>query len=188
MALQIPLQISFKDIRHSDAVEAAIRERAAKLEVHAGGRLTSCRVTVKEPNQRRRQGDLFVVTIDVTMPGIELAVGHSGNHGDERSHENIYSAVRDSFQAMERQIHEYIEKRRHDIKLHTQKPRARVSRLFPQDGYGFITTPDGREVYFHLNSIVEQEKLDVLEVGVEVRFTEELGDKGPQASSVIMVL
>ncbi|MCK4467404.1 MAG: cold shock domain-containing protein, partial [Desulfobacterales bacterium] len=50
-------------------------------------------------------------------------------------------------------------------------------------GYGFLTTPDGREFYFHKNSVLD-DKFKVLKVGMKVRFVEELGEKGAQASTV----
>jgi cold shock CspA family protein len=52
-----------------------------------------------------------------------------------------------------------------------------------EDDYGFIVTPDGREVYFHRNSVVGGD-FDRLEAGADVRFVEELGEQGPQASTV----
>ena len=62
-------------------------------------------------------------------------------------------------------------------------PRAIVSALFPEKGYGFLTTPDGREFYFHKNSVLH-DKFKNLKIGMKVRFVEELGEKGAQASTV----
>jgi len=70
-----------------------------------------------------------------------------------------------------------------DVKTHEPQARARVARLHPDDGYGFLETPDGREIYFHCNSVVGGE-FEQFQVGDEVRFAEELGDRGPQASTV----
>jgi cold shock CspA family protein/ribosome-associated translation inhibitor RaiA len=181
--VQIPLQITFKGVTPSVAVETVIRERVAKLERYAGGRLIACRVFVQEPNRRHQQGDLFTVSIDLTLPGAELAVGNC-SHRENQGHENVYVAIRDSFQAMERKLKDFMAMRRKETKTHAiYKPQATVSRLFPQDGYGFITTSDGREIYFHLNAVIGDGR-DALDVGSEVRFTEELGDQGPQASTV----
>jgi cold shock CspA family protein len=69
------------------------------------------------------------------------------------------------------------------VKTLESSPHARVSELFPDDGYGFITTPDGREIYFHRHSVL-QEGFDDLQIGTEVSFVEEQGKKGPQASTV----
>ena len=61
--------------------------------------------------------------------------------------------------------------------------RGKVARLFSEAGYGFLTADDGHEVYFHRNSVLADE-FDLLETGDEVKFTEEPGEKGPQASSL----
>jgi len=58
--------------------------------------------------------------------------------------------------------------------------------LFPKQDYGFLETPDGREIYFHRNSVLHP-GFDRLEIGTEVRFVEELGQEGPQASTVAIV-
>lgn len=181
--MQIPLQITFRGVPPSVAIETVIRERVAKLERFAGGRIIACRVFVQEPNRRHQQGDLFSVSIDLTLPGAELAVGNC-SHRENQSHENVYVAIRDSFSAMERKLKDFQAMRRKEIKTHAiHKPHATVSRIFPQDGYGFITTPEGREIYFHLNAVIGDDR-DMLDVGSEVRFTEELGDQGPQATTV----
>lgn len=179
--MELPVQVTFRDIPHSDAVETVIRERVAKLERYADC-IISCHVIVREPTQRHQQGNQFNITIDLTLPGAELAVGH-GDRGDSHSNENMYIAIRDAFQAMERQVKAYMSQRRRENKVHMPPPVARVSRLFPQDGYGFITTPDGRDIYFHSNAVLNGGWTQI-EVGSEVRFAEELGDNGPQASTV----
>ncbi len=57
-----------------------------------------------------------------------------------------------------------------------------ISNLCPDEDYGTIETPDGREIYFHRNSVLNAD-FDKLEKGARVHFTEELGEKGPMASS-----
>jgi ribosomal subunit interface protein len=178
----LPLQITFRDMPHSDAVETAVREKVAKLERYSNC-ITSCRVIVQEPTRRKQQGNLFCVTIDITLPGAELAVGQ-GSHGDSHANENVYVAMRDAFDAMEKQLKAYMAHRRHENRVHiSPQPHARVSRIFPQDGYGFLTTADGREIYFHTNSVINGGWAEI-DVGSEVRFAEELGENGPQATTV----
>jgi cold shock CspA family protein len=75
---------------------------------------------------------------------------------------------------------------RGDVKVHEEPPVARVSSLFPEDGYGFIQTADNREIYFNENSIIKAD-FEQLQIGDSVRFNEVMGDKGPQASSVIVL-
>ena len=72
------------------------------------------------------------------------------------------------------------------IKLHEVKAHGRVSKISAEVDYGFIATPDGREIYFHRNSVIDN-AFDRLSVGSEVRFAEELGEKGAQASTVHLI-
>ena len=49
---------------------------------------------------------------------------------------------------------DYARRQRGDVKAHEEALRACVSKLFPEDGYGFLETPDGREIYFHRRSVL----------------------------------
>ena len=173
--MRLPLEISSRDFELTDAIQANIEERAEKLD-RFYDRLMSCRVAIEAPHQSQRKGVVHHLRIDMTVPGGELVVKREPN-------EDLYVAISDAFDTAERQLQEYAEKQRGDVKHHEETPRARVSRLFPERGYGFLTTLDGREVYFHQNSVLGNKFKD-LKIGTEVRFVEELGDKGPQASTV----
>ena len=175
--MKITPQITLKNVPHSDAVEAKIREKMAKLEKF-NGRIMGCRVAVEESQRRQHQGKLFSVHIDVTVPGRELVVNRV-------EHEDCYIAIRDAFDAARRQLEEHGRKRRGDVKTHAEVPRGKVAKIFPFDGYGFITTSDGREIYFHRNSVIEP-TFDRLEEGAEVAFLEEQGNDGPQAIRVAL--
>ncbi len=80
-------------------------------------------------------------------------------------------------------MQDYVRRSRGFTKGHVGQPHAKVSKLFPQEGYGFLETPDGREIYFHRHSVLD-EGFDRLQIGTEVTFAEEMGKKGPQASTV----
>ena len=82
-----------------------------------------------------------------------------------------------------RALEDHARRQRGDVKSHEEQPHGLVSKLFPDRGYGFIETPDGIEVYFHKNSVADP-GFDRLTVGTEVRFVEEDGEHGPQASTV----
>ena len=182
--MQIPLQITFRDMEPSDAVEAAIREKAAKLD-HFYEHNMSCRVMVEAPHGHHHQGRLYQVRIDMTVPDGELLVTHEHHHKDH-SHEDVYVAIRDAFNAMKRQLEDYARKRRGKVKTHETPAHGHVSSLSPEEDYGRITTPDERLVYFHRNSVLDG-AFDKLKVGSEERFVEEAGEKGPQASTVKLV-
>jgi cold shock CspA family protein len=181
--MQVPLQISFRNMPPSPAVEADIREKTAKLEEFYD-RITSVRVVVETPHRQHRQGKLFHVRVDVRVPGRELVVRREPAQHHE--YEDVHVAVRDAFDAAKRQIEDYAREMRGTVKTHDAPPQGRIVRLDPEGGYGFIAASDAREVYFHRNSLVDAE-FDRLRVGDEVRFAEELGEEGPQASTVHLV-
>jgi ribosomal subunit interface protein len=178
--MQIPLQISFREMDPSAAVEAKIRERAGKLDRYYD-RIMSCRVVDEAPHRRHHQGKLYHVRVDVTVPQGELVV--SREPVDHHAHEDVYVAIRDAFDATQRRLANYARRQRGDIKMHEESLVSRVSKLFREDGYGFIETPQGHEIYFHQNSVLNG-GFGRLEVGDEVQFVEEQGEKGPQASTV----
>lgn len=180
--LQVPLEIAFVNLEPSEAVEARVRDHAAKLERYYE-RMISCRVTVEVPHRRHRHGDVFDVRIDIGVPGKELVVSRAP--GDAGAHTDVYVAIRDSFAAAERQLEDYARQQRGDVKTHPSPLQGRITRLFPDQGYGFIATTDLREVYFHRNSVVEG-AFDELAEGqpVELSVAEGESPLGPQATTV----
>lgn len=182
--MQTPLQITFRDMEPSEAVEARIREKAEKLEQYYD-KITSCRVMVEAPHAHHHQGRLYQVRIELGVPEGELVVNREHHHKDH-AHEDVYVAIRDAFDAMKRRLQDYVDKRRGRTKQHETTPGGHVISLHPDEDYGRIGTPDGREIYFHRNSVLDG-AFDKLEIGTEVRYTEEAGELGPQASSVAPV-
>jgi ribosomal subunit interface protein len=175
--LESPPQVQVRDVILEPQIERYVNERIAKLEDFYD-RIISCRVVLVGPPAHRRKGGPFEVDIDVGVPGSFLVV-------NRQSHPDIRVAITQAFSAMERQLEDYARKQRGDVKSEAKPPRGRVVRLFPEDGYGFLQADDGREVYFHRNSVLPP-GFEELEVGAEVRFAEEDGDEGPQASSVAL--
>lgn len=111
--MQLPLQITFRHVKPSAAVETRIRQEAAKLEKFCE-KIMSCRVIVEAPHRHHNQGNLFHVRIDLAVPQEELVV--SREHHDERSHEDAYVVIRDAFNALHRQLEDYVRRRRGDVK------------------------------------------------------------------------
>lgn len=178
--MKSPLRINFRGVPSSEALETAIAERLAKLQ-ELDPRITGCHVLVEQPHRRHRQGNLFHVRVDVTVPGGEIVARRDPPAG--HAHEDPFVAVRDAFDAIRRQLQDHIRRQRGDVKHHEASPTGRVARVFRDEGYGFIATPEGRDVYFHSNSVLEP-GFDRLVVGDVVRFAEESGTNGPQATSV----
>jgi cold shock CspA family protein/ribosome-associated translation inhibitor RaiA len=178
--MQAPLQVAFHNVEGAESVRALIEEKVAWLE-KTYDRITHCRVVVESPHRRHRRSNQFLVRIDLTVPGAEIAVNREPTKRDEAC--DLAVAIRDAFDAARRRLDEHVRRRRQQVKSHEAPPHSRVSRLFPTEGYGFLSTTDGREIYFHHRAVLNGGFGD-LQVGSEVAFVEEAGDKGPQASTV----
>jgi ribosome-associated translation inhibitor RaiA len=174
--MQKPLQITVHGMEHSAALDAGIRERAAKLEEFYP-RMIGCHVTVDKPHRHHHQGGQYDVKIDMHLPGRpEVMVN--------RQHaEDVFVALRDAFDAAKRKLEEHIRLQRGDVKAHATASHGRVRQLFLEDGYGFIETADGRELYFSRDNVVEP-LFEHLQLGAEVQFLEEMAQEGPQAKRV----
>lgn len=181
--MNIPLQITFRDVPHAEELEARVRKDASKLERFYQD-IMSCRVVIDKPQRRHRTGNFYHVRIDVSVRDDELIVNREP--GDRDAHIDPYVSIRDAFAAMERKLLDYAQKKRLEVKRDITAPHARVAKLFPDEEYGFIQTTDGRDIYFHKNSVLNN-AFDRLKVGTEIRFKEEEGLKGPQASTVEIV-
>ncbi len=176
--MELPLQIATRNFELSPADEQMIRNAAAKLESFAS-RITSCRVLLELQSRRRQTGNRYNVRIDVAVPGSEIVIKRQAD-------ETLLTAAQEAFRAAARRLQDRIRKQRGDIKLTHTAPRAVVTRLLPWEGYGFLTTPNGCEIYFDRHSVLDA-AFDRLELGAEVRYAAEPGDKGPQASTVALI-
>jgi cold shock CspA family protein/ribosome-associated translation inhibitor RaiA len=173
--MEIPPQITARNFALAPAEERAIRDGAAKLDAFAS-RILSCRVALEIPRGRGHTGRQYRIHIKVEVPGEELVVRR-------RTDEALTTAVQKAFRAMGRKLQDHVRRQRGDVKLPRRAPRATVTRLFPWEGYGFLTSADGREIYFDRRSVLN-DAFDRLQKGAEVRYVEEPGEEGPQASTV----
>lgn len=181
--MKLPLQITFRNMEPSEAVEENVRKWAAKLD-RVCDNIMRCAVVVEAPSKHKRVGDHFRVRIDITVPGSELVINREPDQ--HHSYVDVHVCLRDAFNSAKRQLEEYVCRRKGYVKVHEPVPHGRITALFPEEDYGRIETADGRDLYFHRNSVLEAD-FDTLEEGMEVRFCEEEGEHGPQASTVRLV-
>lgn len=178
--MPIPLHFSFRDMDPTPALEEFVRQWVVRLE-HAYNRIERCDVVIERPHQHHRQGQIVRVRVVLAVPGPDIVVSH--DHSVDGSHEDMYVAIRDAFRAARRQLEDHVRVNRQDVKAHVESEHGRVTYLDAEGEWGYLET-DGRQVYFHRNSVLDSEPLAV---GDEVRFHEEPGLKGPQATSVARV-
>lgn len=175
--MKIPLDISARDVRVNEETEELIREKASKLD-KIYDQIIGCRIRIDKPHRSQRSGMAYNVRIDITVPGAELIVKREPDL-------DLRVAIVNSFETAQRQLKEFSERQKGEVKTHFEKPVARVVRIFLEEGYGFIATHEGREIYFHENAVLDG-KFEALNVGSAVTFIEEPGDKGAQAVSVAL--
>jgi cold shock CspA family protein/ribosome-associated translation inhibitor RaiA len=199
--MQSPLQITFRNMTPSAAIEEWIRDEADKLDSFYN-RVMGCRVAIEVPHRHHRKGSPYHIRIDLTVPGEEIVVkrepslSHRARQLGETEiekhlevktpHKNLRVAINDAFKAAGRRLQDYARRQRGDIKSHAPLQVARVSKILRDQGYGFLTSDDGRGIYFHKNSVLNR-AFSRLKVGTTVSFVEELGEKGPQASTVRII-
>jgi cold shock CspA family protein len=169
---------------HSPVLENRIRELVERLEKFST-QIMRCHVVVEAPHQHQHQGQVFDVHVDLIVPGQEIAIRRS--RPADPSHADPYVAVRDAFRAVRRKLQDYEREHRYDVKTHTEMPHGRICELHPEKSFGRIETDDGRFVYFHRNSVLGH-AFEKLTTGTEVRFSEEPGEAGPQASTVHIIV
>lgn len=181
--MQTQPQVSFDGIPIDERVRATAHDHIDELE-RKYGRITGCHVVIAQPHHHQRRGGLYSVRIDLVVPGGEIVVNR--DHHLDHAHEDVYVALRDAFLAARRRLEDHVRRQRGVTKQHQPRAQGRVSQIFPLDGYGFIETPDGREIYFHRHAISDHD-FRLVDVGSPVFYAEEEGDRGPQAAFVQLV-
>jgi len=196
--METPFITTFDGIDRSDALDADIQKRFARLGTYCPSILGG-RVLVERAGNHHREGNRFHVRITVLLPGEHIIVEHKtggrpatvateaakARKQDEVHRGHMYAgvAVREAFEAARRQLQDHMTRLRREVKAHTPPPKGRVVRLFPSKAHGFLEAEDGHEVYFDKGS-VRGDAFDALEVGTRVVFAEARSASGPRASTV----
>jgi cold shock CspA family protein len=176
--MQTPVQIATRNVDIGDEMRRLVERHVKKLETFYP-RITSCHVMIEVPQSfPAGQPIAYHVRVDVRVPGEEIVV-------KRLPHRELETAIQNAFAATGRRLQDYARRMRGDVKQHARMQRGTVTQLFPLEGYGFLTTDDGREIYFHRHSVLDQ-AFERLDIGSEVRFAEEEGRQGPQASTVAL--
>ncbi len=183
--MQVPLEITFRNVPKSSALEALVREKAAQLE-RVCSHIISCRVALEKPHAFQETGTPYRVRLLMTVPpNHEIVVTRNPGEGD--FHDDLPAVVRSAFEAARRQLKELVERQRGEIKSHPQQQvQAFVIRLFRTEGYGFLKNFNGQEIYFQRQCVVGDE-FDRLRIGTGVSYQAITGERGLQATTVQIV-
>jgi cold shock CspA family protein len=179
--MQTLVQIDFRDMDSNAQHHASIEEHVAQLE-RRYGRVTACRVVVKGPGGHHRTGGLYEVSIHLALPdGRQVDIGRTPPQ-DER-HADLAFAINDAFKHAQRRLQDHVRRLQGQVKQREAQPIGTVQSLDASGDFGFLEAADGHQVYFHRNSVLGG-AFDRLGVGSRVSFVEEMGERGPQASTV----
>ncbi len=186
--LQVPLEISFHNMEHSDWAEQEIRNRVADLE-SIYDRLVSCRVRVEQRAKNSSGTMPPVVRIEMGIPGRkDLVVSHEPDHLQQKfQRPDLHNAVHEAFRIAERQLRDHKDKstdHTKDLRHEAEHQNlGQVAELVPERDHGFLLTKEGGLLYFHRNSLLSGD-FDTLTLREEVFYVESMGDTGPIATKV----
>ena len=179
--MAMPIEITCRGVPKTEAIDRWVRRLAENKIEPVCDHVNRCEVAIERPNERVTSGSGYRVRINLTVaPSHQVTVSREQDQGSIR--DNLYSVLQGAFSAARKSLKKLSELQQGATKRHpAHEPSAVVTQLFAE--HGFLGTTDGREIYFHRNSVLGH-GADGLRVGAAVAFTEELGDHGPQASTV----
>jgi cold shock CspA family protein len=206
--MQVPPEIIYKNIESTLALDTLLQQQIARLE-RVCNYVVSLHVGIEQEQGRHQEGNPYHVRLEIRVPpNHQLIVNRQSvlhvdakpradvepgeipeKHGSvtSRKDEPLPTLIRRTFDSARRQLQKLVELQRGEIKSHPQNEVAAfVERLFRDEGYGFIRTTGGEQIYFNKNSTLHGE-WDRIRVGTGVRFAAEEGEKGMQATSIEIV-
>ncbi len=171
------LKVEARNVELKKGWQMKIEEEKEKLLKHYASFVLHLRVSIEATTHHKEGG--YEVKIVASVPNDTVVVTRKG--------EIVRPLLIEAFDVLTLQLKEILRKKRKSKK---QTEAAVVSdsvgiinKVSPHESYGFITTFDEREIYFHENALKNVEIDDLVE-GDSVIYGESLGDKGPQASWV----
>lgn len=180
--MNVPLELSFDISLPKGPYKELVQERAAKLDKLCDY-LSSCRVAIEERQKHMESGNPYRVRIDLTVPPGHELVARS-EPGEGKMHDDLAVVINRTFDAAERRLKKLMEKQRGEVKKHpAQETVGIVTKVFHERGYGFLKNDFDEEIYFHENSVLNNE-FNRIHEGTVVRYVASMGEEGLQASTV----
>lgn len=170
------LKIEARNVELRKGWQTRIEEEKDKLVKHYAGLVLHLRVSIEATAHHKEGG--FEIKLIATIPNDTVVVARKGD--------TVRPALTEAFDVLALQLKEKVRKKRKNIKNNVAEETDKVGvirKLSPFESYGFITTFDNRDIYFHENAL-KNINMEQLAEGDSVLYGETIGDKGPQASWV----
>ncbi|SDP25425.1 HPF/RaiA family ribosome-associated protein [Desulforhopalus singaporensis] len=171
------LKIEARNVELRKGWQTKIQEEQEKLIRHYANFVLHLRVSIEATSHYKEGG--FEIKLVASVPNDTVVV--------TRNSETVRAALTESFDVLTLQLKEIQRKKRKSKKVPASPEAAEgvgvIRKLSPHESYGFITSADQRDIYFHENAL-KNINMDDLTEGDSVAFGETYGDKGPQASWV----
>lgn len=195
--MTFPIQVTFRNVEATPGIEAWVRKQAEKMETFHQ-RIVRCRVVIDFSHRHLRRGNRYLVKVLLSVPGGQVTARNLAAPVDPEKlleegrkvkkfeiaapQKELRQAIVDAFHSAGRRLQDKVRLQRGKVKTH-EEAVAQIVEVFPAQGYGFLETFEGRRIYFHKNSVLNNAFSDLTR-GATVRFAEEKGEKGPQATTV----
>lgn len=187
--MKIAPEITYRGVDKTDAIEALINEKIAKLE-RVCDHINSCHIAVEKEQERPRDRSPYRVRLDITVPpGHEVAA--ESTMANQTQYAELDAVIRDAFDKAWRQLRDLSKQQKEYDKGQTnegaQDTTALVTKLFPEQGYGFLKSLDGQDIHFTSNSVIHDD-FHRLEVGTGVRFEAVMDEQGIFHASTVQIV
>jgi hypothetical protein len=131
--MTLPLQVTFRNMKHSTEVEDWIRAEAEKLETFYH-RIIGCRVAIEVPHRHHKKGKPLHIRIDLTLPGKEIVItrepvairrdlvkreGAEATHAQSKlPHSDLKLVIHEAFKSAARRVQDFARRQRGEVKNH----------------------------------------------------------------------
>jgi len=171
------LKVETRNVELRKGWQEKIEEEKEKLVRNFAAYLLHLRVAIEATTHHKEGG--FEIKLVASIPNDIVVVTRKGG--------GVRPLLVEAFDVLSLQLKENLRKKRKNKKgpetLADGDSYGTIRKLSPHESYGFITTFDERDVYFHENALKNVE-MEQLSEGDGVFYGETRGDKGPQASWV----
>lgn len=187
--MKVPPEITYRGVDKTNALETLINQKIAKLE-RVCDHISSCHIAIEKTQERPRGQSPYRVRLDITVPPSHEIVAES-NMGDRIQYAELDTVIRDAFDKAWRQLRDLSEQQqqydRGQVNDGAYQTAALVTKLFPEQGYGFLKSLEGEDIYFNRASVLHN-GFDRIEVGTGVRFEAVQDDQGLVYASTVQIV